>query len=192
MEDLEELYSAKRVKDVLGIGESTYRTTLRDYKKYISKRKAEKNKDLFTIEGLEIFATIVKLKKLGYKQSEIVSEIKRTPHYLETRVKNNVLNKDEDIKTIMTSTGVHELIEEFVDRMSRTNNEMNSLRKTLDKRTENYQQEISILEDKLLDNEEKTQKNITSLCKTIWELQEEIKELRNESLFSRLRKFFTF
>mgnify|MGYP003342643053 FL=1 len=92
----------------------------------------------------------------------------------------------------MTSTGVHELIEEFVDRMSRTNNEMNSLRKTLDKRTENYQQEISILEDKLLDNEEKTQKNITSLCKTIWELQEEIKELRNESLFSRLRKFFTF
>lgn len=192
MEELEELYSAKRVKDILKIGESTYRTTLRDYKKYISKRKAEKNKDLFTIEGLEIFGTIVKLKKLGYKQSEIVSEIKRTPQYLETRAKDNVLNKDEDIKTIMTSTDVPELIEEFVSRMSKTNNELNSLRKTLDKRTENYQKEISILENKLVDNEKNTQKNITSLCKTIWKLEKELEEFKNETLLTKIKKLFKF
>lgn len=192
MEELEELYSAKRVKDILGIGESTYRTTLRDYKKYISKRKAAKNKDLFTLQGLEIFGTIVKLKKLGYKQAEIVSEIKKSPQYYESRVKDKVLNENEDIKTIMTSTDVPELIEEFVSRMSRTNNELNSLRKTLDKRTENYKQEISILQDKLVSNEENTSKSITSLCKTIWKLEEEIKELRNESLFTRFKKLFKF
>ena len=191
-EELGELYTAKDAKNLLGIKESVYRTTLRDYKKYISTRKGEKNKDLYTGEGLEILGCIIRLRKWGYSKEEIVREIKKLPAYINTRVKDNSLIESENLREIMNSNDVPELVSEFVDRMCRTNRDMNSLRKTLDKRTENYKKEISDLETKLNETDKNAKESVSKLLKTVWSLEKELNDYKNETILTKMKRLFGF
>ena len=146
MEDKIELYTGKQVKELLKISESTYRTILKNYRDYILVRKGNKNLDLYPYETVEVFSTIYRLRKMGLTKSEIVKDIKKTPSYLESRVKNGIVKENKDLVEILGSDNVPELVNEFVSRISSTKKEIKSLRRTLDKRTENYQKEIGDLE----------------------------------------------
>ena len=192
MEDKVELYTGKQVKELLKISESTYRTILKNYRDYILVRKGNKNLDLYPYETVEVFSTIYRLRKMGLTKSEIVKDIKKTPSYLESRVKNGIVKENKDLVEILSSDNVPELVNEFVSRISSTKKEIKSLRRTLDKRTENYQKEIGDLETKLKDSETRSNETITKMLKTVWKLEEELKEYKNRTLFERLKGLFKF
>ena len=190
MEEKVELYSASQVKDILSITESTYRTILRTYRDYIISRKANKNKDLFPSDALEVFGSIYRMRKMGYTKTEIIKEIKKTPQYIQSRIKDGHLKENQDLVEIMSSDSVPELVNKFVDRFSQANRQIQRLRKDLDKRTESYQNEITQLKDKINTNEEKTNENMSKMLKTIWKLEEELKEYKNQTLFQRIKSLF--
>jgi len=192
MEDKVELYTGKQVKELLKISESTYRTILKNYRDYILVRKGNKNLDLYPYETVEVFSTIYRLRKMGLTKSEIVKDIKKTPSYLESRVKNGIVKENKDLVEILGSDNVPELVNEFVSRISSTKKEIKSLRRTLDKRTENYQKEIGDLETKLKDSETRSNETITKMLKTVWKLEEELKEYKNRTIFERLKGLFKF
>ena len=192
MEDKVELYTGKQVKELLKISESTYRTILKNYRDYILVRKGNKNLDLYPYETVEVFSTIYRLRKMGLTKSEIVKDIKKTPSYLESRVKNGIVKENKDLVEILGSDNVPELVNEFVSRISSTKKEIKSLRRTLDKRTENYQKEIGDLETKLKDSETRSNETISKMLKTVWKLEEELKEYKNRTLFERLKGLFKF
>lgn len=192
MEDKIELYTGKQVKELLKISESTYRTILKNYRDYILVRKGNKNLDLYPYETVEVFSTIYRLRNMGLTKSEIVKDIKKTPSYLESRVKNGIVKENKDLVEILSSDTVPELVNEFVSRISSTKKEINSLRKTLDKRTETYQKEIGDLETKLKDSETRSNETISKMLKTVWKLEEELKEYKNRTLFERLKGLFKF
>ncbi len=199
MEQTEEFYTGNQVKSLLGITESTYRTTLRGYRQYIPSRKANKNKDLFTQEGMEIIGLIVRLRKMGYEESEIVSQLKKHPSYIKSQLRHSKSKEDSDMETILESEDMQKLVQEFVSRMSDTNKDIKNIRKTLDKRTENYRDEMLILEHRLNLNDSKTEQmvdstkeSITKLTKMMWKLESKVQEYENQTLFQRIKNVFKF
>ena len=187
-------FNTEQVKEELKLSESSFRRILSKYKNYIPYTKGLKNSNHFPFSSVQIIKSIKFQREQKYTHTEIIHNLQNNPYILKARMESGDDGKCDEYVDLLDNPDTKSLVRSFVSRIDQKQKQIDRIRKDLDKRTLQYQEEISNLKTEHSDELQDIKNEHQNMKDYISRLEEDMNRMREEqskSLFKKLLSFLT-